>query len=96
LSDNKHIAYKQVTRLQIFGDDNVNNTAQFQYSSSGSVNNSIRFNSKGVLPTMVLSRNERAIVEMACIPTISNMGNRTFVVRLVTSTQDKVCDTKKF
>ena len=92
----KYIAYKQVCRVQLFGDDNINNTAQYQYSSGGSVNNSIRmrFNLKGVLSTMALSRNARAIVEMACVPSITNMTNKTVIVRLATSTQDKVCDTK--
>ena len=33
---------------------------------------------------------------MACIPSITNSNGRTTIVRLVTSTQDKVCDTKKF
>ena len=87
-----------MTRIQLFGDDNINNTAQFQYAASGTVNNSIRmrFNLKGSLSTMTLSHNARAIVEMACILTITkNMGNKTVIVRLVTSTQDKVCDTKK-
>ena len=95
----KNTRYKQVTRLQLFGDDNIFNKAQYHYSSSGTgVNNSIRmrFDLKGVLSDMVLSQNARAIVEMACIPSITNSNGRTTIVRLVTSTQDKVCDTKKF
>jgi hypothetical protein len=95
----KNTKYKQVTRLQLFGDDNIFNKSQYHYSSSGTgVNNSIRmrFDLKGVLSDMVLSQNARAIVEMACIPSITNMSGRTVVVRLVTSTQDKCCDTKKF
>jgi hypothetical protein len=66
----KNTKYKQVTRLQLFGDDNIFNKAQNHYSSSGSgVNNSIRmrFDLKGLLSDMVLSQNARAIVEMACI-----------------------------
>ncbi len=95
----KNTKYKQVTRLQLFGDDNIFNKAQYHYSSSGSgVNNSIRmrFDLKGVLSDMVLSQSARAIVEMACIPSITNSNGRTVVVHLVTSTQDKVCDTKRF
>ncbi len=95
----KNTKYKQVTRLQLFGDDNILIKAQYHYSSSGSgVNNSIRmrFDLKGVLSDMLLSQNARAIVEMACIPSITNSNGRTTIVRLVTSTQDKVCDTKKF
>ena len=56
----------------------------------------MRFDLKGVLSDMVLSQNARAIVEMACIPSITNSNGRTTIVRLVTSTQDKVCDTKKY
>lgn len=95
----KNIKYKQLSRIQLFGDDNIFNKAQYQYSSSGTgVNNSIRmrFDLKGVLSDMILSQNARAIVEMACIPSITNMSGRTVIVRLVASTQDKVCDTKKF
>ena len=95
----KNIKYKQLARIQLFGDDNSFNKAQYQYNTSGSsVNNSIkmRFDLKGVLSDVILSRNARAIVEMACIPTINNLTNKTVIVRLCTSTQDKVFDTKKF
>ena len=54
------------------------------------------FDFKGSLGDVILSRNARAIVEMCCIPTITNMGNKTAILRLCTSTQDKVFDTKKF
>ena len=54
------------------------------------------FDLKGALADVILSRNARAIVEMCCIPTITNMGNKTAILRLCTSTQDKVFDTKKF
>jgi hypothetical protein len=38
----KNTKYKQVCRLQLFGDDNIFNKTQYQYSSSGSgVNNSL-------------------------------------------------------
>ena len=43
-----------------------------------------------------MSRNSRAIVEMACILSIANLAGKTTIVRLCTSTQDKVFDTKKF
>ena len=95
----RNIAYKQQSRIQLFGDDNIFNSAQYQYGTAGSsVVNAIkmRFDLKGSLSNVILSRNARAVVEMACIPTISQMGNRTVIVRLVTSTQDKTCDTKKF
>ena len=94
----KNTRYKQITRLQLFGDDNIFNTEQYQYAATGTVNNSIRmrFDLKGFLSNMVLSQNARAIVEMACIPSITNMSGKTVIVRLVTSTQDKCVDTKKF
>ena len=95
----KNTKYKQLSRIQLFGDDNIFNKTQYQYSASGTgVNNSIRmrFDLKGVLSDMVLSQNARAIVEMACIPSITNMAGKTVIVRLVTSTQDKCVDTKKF
>ena len=97
----KNLKYKQLCRLQVFGDDNVFNKTQYQYSTitTGSgVNNSIkmRFDLKGSLGDVILSRNARTIVEMACIPSITNMAGKTAIVRLSTSTQDKVFDTKKF
>jgi hypothetical protein len=94
----KNTKYKQVTRLQLFGDDNIFNTEQYQYAATGTVNNSIRmrFNLKGVLSNMVLSQNARAILESACIPSLQHTHTRITIVRLVTSTQDKVCDTKKY
>ena len=95
----RNIKYKQLCRCQLFGDDNIFNTAQYQYNTSGStVNNSIkmRFNLKGALSDVILSRNARVIVEMACIPSITNMAGNTAIVRLISSTQDKVLIPKKF
>ena len=94
-----NITYKQSSRVQLFGDDNIFNSSQYQYNTTGSnVVNSIkmRFDLKGVLSNVILSRNARAIVEMACIPSILNIAGKTAIVRLCTSTQDKVFDTKKF
>jgi hypothetical protein len=94
----KNTKYKEICRLQLFGNDNIFNKTQYQYSSSGSgINSSIRmrFDLKGGLSDMVLSQNARAIVETACIPSITNQAGKTVIVRLVTSTQDKVFDTKK-
>ena len=94
----RYTTYKQVSRLQLFGDDNIFSGSQYQYNTTNStVNNSIRmrFDLKGVLSSVILSRNARAIVEMACIPSITNMNGKTVIVRLVSSTQDKVFDTKK-
>ncbi len=39
----KNTKYKQISRIQLFGDDNNFNKTQYHYSSSGStVNDSIR------------------------------------------------------
>ena len=62
------------------------------------VNNSIkmRFNFKGSLGDVILSRNTRAIVEMVCISSITNMAGKTAIVRICTSTQVKVFNTEEF
>jgi hypothetical protein len=94
----KNTKYKQLCRLQIYGDDNIYNTEQYQYSTGGAtVVNAIRmrFDLKGMLSDVLLSHSARCILEMACIPTLTNMENKTAIVRLCTSTQDKVFDTKK-
>ena len=73
----KNTKYKQITRLQVFGDDNIFNKTQYQYSASGTgVNNSIRmrFDLKGVLSNMILSQNARAIVEMACTHLLASLS----------------------
>ncbi len=93
-----NIKYKQVCRLQVFGDDNVYNNARYQYST---VNNTftnairMRFDLRGNLGDVILSKNARVVVESAQIPGITNATNRLAVVRLLTSTEDKVFDSKK-
>ena len=93
-----NIKYKEVVRLQFFGDDNVYNTAQYQYSTvNTSIINAIRmrFDLRGNLGNVILSKNARIVVESACIPALTNMTSRYALVRLVTSTEDKVFDSKK-
>ena len=93
-----NIKYKQLCRLQIFGDDNVYNKVQYQYST---VNNNfinairMRFDLKGTLGDVILSKNARVVVEMAQIPALTNSTSRIGVLRLQTSTEDKTFDTKK-
>ena len=93
-----NIKYKQVVRLQLFGDDNVYNNARYQYST---VNNNfinairMRFDLRGNLGDVMLSKNARVVVESAFIPGLTNMTSKVAVVRLVTSTEDKVFDSKK-
>ncbi len=97
-----NIKYKQVCRLQLFGDDNIYyGKASYTYSTMGSAATSIinstrlRFDLKGNLGDVILSKNARIVVESASIPGLTNMTNRPAVVRLLTSTEDKVFDTKK-
>ena len=96
-----NIKYKQVVRLQLFGDDNVYNNARYQYSTMGTLSTSIinsirmRFDLRGNLGDVILSKNARVVVESAFIPGLTNMTSRIAIVRLVTSTEDNVFDTKK-
>jgi hypothetical protein len=93
-----NIKYKQVVRLQLFGDDNVNTNARFQYSTvNTSIINAVRmrFDRGGNLGDVILSKNARVVVESASIPAVTNATNRTAVVRLLTSTEDKTFDSKK-
>ena len=95
----KNVKYKQICRIQLFGDDNINTTSNFEYSSGGStVINSIRmrFNLNNSLAHIKLSQNARMIVETCNIPTITNLTSHYALLRLVSSTQDIVCDTKSF
>ena len=93
-----NIKYKEVVRLQLFGDDNVYNDARFQYSTvNTSIINAIRmrFDLRGNLGNVILSKNARIIVESAYIPALTNATTRIAVLRLLTSTEDKTFDSKK-
>jgi hypothetical protein len=56
----------------------------------------MRFTLNNALNDLKLSQNARCVVEACNIQTIPNMAGRYVLLRLVTSTQDKTCDTKKF
>ena len=95
---NRNIKYKQLCRLQFFGDDNIYNNARFQYSTvNTSIINAIRmrFDLGGNLGDVILSKNARIVVESAYIPAITNATTRIAVLRLLTSTEDKTFDSKK-
>ena len=93
-----NIRYKQVVRLQLFGDDSVYNNARYQYSTVGTLPTAIinsirmRFELKGQLGDVILSKNARIVVECVYIPSMTNATARTAVVRLLTSTEDKIFD----
>jgi hypothetical protein len=67
-------------------------------SLSGIFTNSkrLRFALNNSLNDLKLSQNARCVVETCNIPSITNLAGRYVLLRLVTSTQDKACDTKKF
>ena len=99
LSKDRNVKYKQKVRLDLFGDDNINTTTSYQYSiTNNGITNGIRlrFALKNALSDVVLSQNARCIVETCNIPTLTNTGSKYVVLRLVTSSNDKCCDTKKF
>ena len=56
----------------------------------------MRFALNNSLNDLKLSVNARCIVEMCNIPSFQNMAGKYVVIRMVTSTQDKTCDTQKF
>ena len=95
---NRNIKYKQVCRIGIFGDDDIYTATSSQYSSGGNFTNSkrMRFPLNNALNDLKLSQNARCVVETCNIPSITNLAGKYALLRLVTSTQDKACDTKKF
>ena len=56
----------------------------------------MRFALNNSLNDLKLSQNARCVVETCNIPSITNLAGKYVLLRLVTSTQDKTCDTKKF
>ena len=67
-------------------------------SISGAFTNAkrMRFTLNNALNDLKLSQNARCVVETCNIPSITNLAGKYVLLRLVTSTQDKACDTKKF
>ena len=94
----RSIKYKQLCRIYLFGDDDINSTSNFQYSQGSSFTNSkrMRFALNNSLNDLKLSINARCVVETCNIPSITNLAGKYVLLRLVTATQDKTCDTKKF
>lgn len=89
--------FKTVTRLQLFGDDDVlasNTNSVYKTEGSNFTNGKrMRFNLKGAMNDVRLSKRARMIMEATFIPLITNMN--TTIVRVVTSSEDKVWDSKK-
>ena len=94
----RNIKYKQICRVGLFGDDDINTTTGSQYSTGSTYTNSkrMRFTLNNALNDLKLSQNARCVVETCNIPSFQNLAGKYILIRLVTSTQDKTCDTKKF
>jgi hypothetical protein len=56
----------------------------------------MRFALNNSLNDIKLSQNARCVVETCNIPSFQNLAGRYVLLRLVASSQDKTCDTKKF
>jgi hypothetical protein len=56
----------------------------------------MRFALNNSLNDLKLSQNARCVVETCNVPSFQNLAGKYILLRLVTSTQDKTCDTKKF
>jgi len=56
----------------------------------------MRFTLNNSLNDLKLSQNARCVVETCNVPSFANLAGKYVLLRLVTSTQDKACDTKKF
>ena len=95
---NRNIKYKQVCRIGLFGDDDINTSSNVQNSVGGSITNSkrIRFALNNSLNDVKLSQNARCVVETCNVPSFANLAGKYILLRLVVSSQDKTCDTKKF
>ena len=93
----RNIKYKQVCRIGIFGDDDINTTSNFQYAVGGNITNSkrMRFTLNNSLNDVKLSQNARCVVETCNVPSCANLAGKYILLRLVVSSQDKTCDTKK-
>ena len=82
---NRNIKYKQVTRLTLFGDDDVNLSTNSQYSVGGLFTNAkrIRFMLNNALNDLKLSQNARCVVETFHMLSIPGMLKRYISLRLI-------------
>ena len=93
----RYIKYKQVSRIQLFGDDDLlksANSSVYKTSDSTYTNGKLmRFSLNGSLNHIKFSNNARVCMDASFMPAVTNMNNT--IIRLVTSTEDAVFDTKK-
>ena len=93
----RYIKYKQVSRVQLFGEDDLlkSVTSSVYKTSDSTYTNGklMRFSLNGSLNHIKLSKNARVCMEASFMPAVTNMNNT--IIRLVTSTEDAVFDTKK-
>ena len=95
----KYTKYKTRAKLVLTGDDDLYSTnSGSTYKTTGSSytnGKTIRFNLNGAFNDVLLSHNARCIMEACYVPAITGISNY-ILVRLVTPTNDKALDTKKF
>ena len=95
----KYTKYKTRVKLVLTGDDDLfgsNQSSTYQTTGSSYTNGKrIRFNLNSSFNDIVLSHNARCIMEACYVPAITGISNY-ILVRLVTPTNDKALDTKKF
>jgi hypothetical protein len=95
----KYIRNKTRCKLVLTGDDDIfGSNRNSTYNTTGSTyknGKTIIFNFKSSFNDIVLSHNARCIIEACYIPAITGITNY-IMVRLVTPTNDKALDTKKF
>ena len=93
----RYIKYKQVSRVQFFGEDDLlkSVTSSVYKTSDSTYTNGklMRFSLNGSLNHIELLKNARVCMEASFMPAVTNMNNT--IIRLVTSTEDAVFDTKK-
>jgi len=93
----RYIKYKQVARIQLFGDDDLlkGSTSSVYKTTDSTFTNgkTMRFSLNGALNHVKLSKCARISMEASFMPTITNMNNT--IIRLKTTTEDIVFDTKK-
>ena len=56
----------------------------------------MRFTLNNALNDVKLSQNARCVVETCNVPSFANLAGKYILLRMVVSSQDKTCDTKKF
>ena len=91
----RNIKFKIVTRIQLYGDDNIYTNTQYEYPLSGStVNNACKMRFNLQLGDLILSKNSRMVVETCFIPSLTNMEGKYEVLRLISPSIENIMKKK--